>query len=151
MQLQMPFFPTETKLINNTLGFFEKEGLVYYLHNGLPIYCHNSDDENYYRFIAANLCENGLCTRKELATALGVNQKNIDRYVESLRSKGVNYFFNREDNRGQCYKLNENKMEQAQEQLNKEVSVRQIGRELQVTEAAIRHHIKNGKLKKNET
>ena len=41
----MPFFPTETKLINNTLGFFEKEGIVYYLHNGLPIYCHNRDDK----------------------------------------------------------------------------------------------------------
>jgi biotin operon repressor len=108
----------------------------------LPIYCHKIDDENYYRFIAANLVENGLCTRKELATALGVNQKNIDRYVESLRSKGVQYFFNREDNRGQCYKLNAKKMEQAQEQLDNEVSVRQIARELQVTEAAIGHHKK---------
>ncbi len=42
MQKQMPFFPEETKLINATVGVYQKEGFVYYLHNGCPVHCHGS-------------------------------------------------------------------------------------------------------------
>ena len=44
MQMQLPLFPTQIKLINNTVGFFEKGEQVYYLHNGSPIYCHDNSD-----------------------------------------------------------------------------------------------------------
>jgi hypothetical protein len=40
MQIQLPIFPTDTKLINQSVGFREQDGIVYYLHNGNPIYCH---------------------------------------------------------------------------------------------------------------
>jgi predicted ArsR family transcriptional regulator len=149
-QMQMPFFPTNTKLINSTLGYFEKDGTVFYLHNGLPIYIHAVNDMNYYRFVSATLVENGLCTISELAQALCVNEKNIQRYVQSLRLKGAKWFFNREEKRGQCYKLDSTKFERAQEALYKEVPVRQIAKELQVTEGALRHHIRTGKLKKKK-
>jgi len=62
MQLQLPFFPEHTRYINSTLGLFEKEGYVYYLHNGSPIYCHLKEDRNSYRFIVGNLICNKLCT-----------------------------------------------------------------------------------------
>ena len=46
MQMQLPFFLTDTKLINSTLGFREQDGIVYYLHNGNPIFCHCKEDPN---------------------------------------------------------------------------------------------------------
>ena len=55
-------FSEQTKYINSTLGLFEKEGNVYYLHNGSPIYCHEKDDRSGYRFIVGNLICNKLCT-----------------------------------------------------------------------------------------
>jgi hypothetical protein len=44
MQMQLPIFPTSTKLINNSIGVFEKDDFIYYLHNGSPIFCHGKDD-----------------------------------------------------------------------------------------------------------
>lgn len=69
MQLQLPFFPTDTKLINETLGFREQDGTVYYLHNGNPIYCHDKGDRKGYHFALANLVVNRLCKISELCQA----------------------------------------------------------------------------------
>jgi len=38
MQKQLPIFPSGTKMINASLGVYIKEDLVYYLHNGSPIF-----------------------------------------------------------------------------------------------------------------
>jgi len=146
--MQLPLFPAETKHINSTLGVFEKGGDVYYLHNGSPIFCHNKNDLNTYRYIAANLVEMGLCKPSELSQALGVGIRNIQRYTKTLRKKGTDWFFNREDNRGKCYKMVEENIKKAQELLDKRVSVTQTARQTNVTEATIRYHIRTGKLKK---
>jgi DNA-binding CsgD family transcriptional regulator len=150
MQMQLPLFPTEVKLINNTVGFFEKGEQVYYLHNGSPIYCHNKSDLNNYRYITANLVETGLCQPSEIARALGVSARNIQRYAKSLREKGASWFFNRQDNRGQCYKLKEDILESVQDQINENIPISQIALQYDVTEGAIRYHVRTGKLKKTK-
>jgi hypothetical protein len=55
MQMQMPFFPSTTKLVNANLGFYELDDFVYYLHNGSPIYCHPKESVSSYRYIAVIL------------------------------------------------------------------------------------------------
>ncbi len=150
MQMQLPLFPQATRLINNTVGIFEKGGMVYYLHNGSPILCHSKEDMNHYRYVVANLVEMGLCQPSEISRALGVSNRNIQRYAKTLREQGTDWFFNREDNRGQCYKLKEEMMETAQEELTEGKSISQVARNLNVTEAAIRYHIRCGKLKKSQ-
>ena len=107
MQMQLPLFPVTTKLINHTVGVFSKDDFVYYLHNGSPVYCHSSDDMNSYRYITATMVNSGLCKAIEIATVLGVSARNIQRYAKTLREKGPDWFFNRKDERGQCYKMTE--------------------------------------------
>ena len=148
MQMQIPIFPTDTKLINNTLGFRKQEDMVYYLHNGSPIFCHQEQDWNNYRYILANLVENRLCNIKELSDALGVNRRNIERYVKTLREKGSDWFFNREEKRGDCYKLNSEKLKEAERLINEFYSVIDVARILGVTEGALRYHMKKGTIKK---
>ena len=92
MQLQLPFFPEHTRYINSTLGLFEKEGYVYYLHNGSPIYCHLKEDRNSYRFIVGNLICNKLCTISEFHESIGEARKNIERYAKTFREKGTEHF-----------------------------------------------------------
>lgn len=58
--MQMHIFPESTKLINPFVGFYKKEGVVYYLHNGSPIFCHQEEELNSYRYITANLVDSGL-------------------------------------------------------------------------------------------
>ena len=148
MQMQLPIFPVTTKLINSFVGFFEKEDFIYYLHNGSPIYCHEKNDLNSYRYITANLVLTDLCSPSELGKALGVSQRNFQRYAKTLREKGTNWFFQREEKRGDAHKLTSELLEEAQKLINNFYSVVDVAKLLGVTEGAIRYHIKKGNIKK---
>ena len=149
MQLSLPIFPESTVLINHQLGFRREDDFVYYMLNGKTIYCHEKDDHDSYRFTLANLIKNELCTKAELIKALGINRKNLDRYCNALKENGADYFFNREDNRGQCYRFTEDKHTTAQKLLNLGVLPAQVAKQIGVSESAIRYHLKLGDLKKN--
>lgn len=150
MQTQLPFFPSDTKLINHSVGVREQDGTVYYLHNGNPIYCHSPSDRNGYRFILANLVVNGLCRICELCEALGEGRKNIERYVKAYREHGSGYFFARKERRGQCYKMTTEKLGTIQMDLNRGVSIYRIALDHEISEAAISYHLKKGTLKKSQ-
>lgn len=148
MQMQLPIFPKSTKLINSSVGLFEKDDFVYYLHNGSPIYCHDRNDLNSYRYIVANLVLTKLCTPKEIADVLGVSNRNIQRYAKTLREKGTDWFFQKAEKKGDAHKLTTEMLEDAQEMIDKFYSVVDVARLLGVTEGALRYHIKKGNIKK---
>jgi len=150
MQMQLPFFPTTTKLINPCVGVFKKDEYVYYMHNGQPLFCHHASDKKSYRYITANMVETGLCTATDIAKALGVSARNIQLYAKSLREKGSSWFFNRVETRGACYKMDEAAFFKAQELLDLGKTNREIGRALGITDSAIAYHIRQGKLKKKK-
>lgn len=83
-----------------------------------------------------------------MSEALGVGRRNIERYAMSLRKKGSEWFFHREEKRGDCYKLNEEKLQQAEQMINEFYTVADVARVLGVTEGALRYHIKKGTIKK---
>ena len=148
MQYQLPFFPSGTKMINEAVGYCEKDGTVYYLHYGKPIYCHAKEDLNGYRFALANLVANNLCKICEVCQAMGVNRKNVERYVKAYKEHGTEYFFNRKEHRGECHKVTATKMTAIQSDLDQGVSMYRAALNHEVSEAAIRYHIVNGNLKK---
>jgi len=150
MQQQLPIFPESTSLVNSSVGVYSKDDFVYYLHNGSPVYCHSKDDRKSYRYILANLVVNGLCNATELGHALGVNVRNVQRYALALRKHGIGYFFNREDQRGQCYKFTEDIKDRAQSMLDTGKSQKSIAETLGISESAIRYHVRNGNLIKKK-
>jgi transposase len=144
MQIQLPFFPEETKLINSSVGFRKQDGFIYYLHNGNPIYCHKEDDRQGYRFSLASLVSNHLCNIRELSEALGEHRKNIERYAKALDEKGASWFFARKETRGSCHKVTQEKQASIQEKLDRGYSKYRIAREEGVSESAITYHINKG-------
>jgi DNA-binding transcriptional ArsR family regulator len=148
MQMQLPFFPSDTKLINASVGFREQDGTVYYLHNGNPIYCHVKDDRQGYHFALASLTVNKLCTISELSCALGEGRKNIERYTKAYREKGAGHFFERKERRGDCYKMTPEKLTAIQCALDSGLSIYRIALNEGVSESAISYHIRKGNLKK---
>ncbi len=148
MQMNLPLFPSETMLINNVVGVEERDDFVYYFHNGAPVFCHLKSDLNGYRYITANLVVTGLCKPIEISKVFGVSSRNIQRYAKSLREKGSDWFFNRDNNRGSCHKLSTETLKEAERLISEFYSVSDVGRLLGVTEGALRYHIKKGTIKK---
>jgi len=148
MQLQLPIFPESTKLLNASVGVYKKEGLVYYLHNGSPIYCHQADRLDSYRFIIGTLVVNGLCSTSEVVQALGVKQRNVQRYAKAVRTNGEGWFFNKPDHRGQCHRLTADKQAEAQSLLDQGLSQLRVAKSVGVSESCIRYHLRKGSLKK---
>jgi len=148
MQQILPIFPDETKMINNQVGFKHLDSFVHYFVNGLPVYCHEKDDKNGYRFVLATLVNSKFCTISELSEGLGVPRKNIERYAKALKDKGMEYFFKRKETRGQCHKFTPENIKQAQEFLDSGYSQQRTAKLVGVSESAVRYHIKAGNLKK---
>lgn len=149
MQTQMPFFPETTKLLSPTWGVFQKSDFVYYLHNGSPVHVHHKDDMRTFRYITATLIENNSCSATELSKVFCFNVRNFYRYVKQLRENGIESFSKPNDARGQCHKMTEDKIKQAQEFLDKSYSQKRTAKEIGVNEASIRYHLRKGTLKKN--
>ena len=150
MQQILPIFPVDIKMVNYQVGFKQMDDFVHYFVNGMPVYCHQLDDKNGYRYVLGTLVNNNFCSIKELSEALGVNKKNVERYAKDLREKGMSHFFNRKETRGQCYKFTPEKMNKAQWLLGQGYSQYRTAKMIGVSESAIRYHIKAGSLKKNK-
>jgi len=149
MQMQLPFFPDKTKLLSPSWGVFKKDGFVYYLHNGSPVYTHHKDDINTYRYITATLIVNNSCKASDLSRVFGVTVRNFHRYAKRLREGGTESFFNPVDNRGKCYKMTPEKLQEAQKYLDLGISQLKTAKTINVSESAIRYHLRKGSLKKN--
>jgi len=79
---------------------------------------------------------------------LGIHIKNVQLYAKALRDKGTEWFFNRDEQRGQCYKFTSEKKEQAQDLLNQGYSAYRVAKETGLSESAIRYHLRSGGFKK---
>jgi len=148
MQMQMPIFPSQTRMINPHVGVFKHEDYVYYLHNGSPLFCHSENDKKSYRYITANLVVTNLCSPSEIARIFGVSARNIQLYAKALREKGPGWFFNRIETRGSCYKLTNEALDKGQRLLDDGTSIKETALRLGVSDSAIRYQMKKGKLKK---
>jgi transposase len=150
MQLQLPIFPKETRLINNHLGVYEHDGLIQYLLNGMPIYSHSKDDLNAFRFITSNFIEQGLCKKVEIERFFGVSEDAVYRYHLKYVEEGAAGFFGEDARRGKAHKIIGERRQRIQTKLDKGQSVNSIAKEVVVRESAIRYGIKQGYLKKRQ-
>ena len=149
MQLRLPIFPKEAQLINNHLGVYEHDGLIQYLLNGLPVYCHSKDDLNAFRFITSNFIHQGLCRKVEVERFFGVSADAVHRYHQKYIKKGEAGFFGEDARCGKAHKIIGKCRQRIQAKLDKGQSVNSIAKEEGVRESAIRYGVQQGYLKKN--
>jgi len=148
MQLQLPIFPSTTKLLSDTWGVFEKDDFVFYLHNGSPVHVHKKEDLNTYRYITGNLIVTSGIKPSGLSRVFGVGVRNFERYAKQYRDGGADAFFKPSDQRGKCHKMTPEKLVEAQKHLDNNLSQAQTANLIHVNEASIRYHLKKGTLKK---
>jgi hypothetical protein len=149
MQLQLPIFPREAKLISSSLGMYEKNGIVQYLVNGLPVYSHSKEDSNAFRYITSNFIHQGLCRKVDIERAFGVSEDSVSRAYKKYVTQGESGFFGQDGRHGRAYKIVGECRERIQQKLDKGQSVYSIAKDEGVRESAIRYQINQGYLKKN--
>jgi len=148
MQLLLPIFPNNTTLLNENVGVYERDGIVQYLVNGLPVYSHAKDDNDAFRFITSNFIQQGLCRKVDVERAFGVSEDSVSRACKKFETKGEAGFFGPDARHGKAYKIVGDRRERIQAKLDKGQSVYSIAKEEGVRESAIRYGVKQGYLKK---
>lgn len=149
MQLQLPLYPVDTRMISDCLGVSELDGLVQYIVNGLPVYGHDKEDLNAFRYITSNFIKMGLCRKVDILRCFGVSEDSVNRYYKKYIEQGEEGFFG-VDKRlgGKAHKIVGEKRIRIQQKLSKGRSVLSIAKEEGVRESAIRYQISKGYLKK---
>ncbi len=148
MQLKIPYFPKEGTMISDCVGVYEREGLVQYIVNGLPVFAHSKADINNFRYFTSNLIHQGLCRKVDIQRCFHVSEDSVYRYYKKFTEKGEVGFFGTDQRSGRAHKIVGTRKENIQIKLDKGQSVNSIAKEEGVRESAIRYQIKQGNLKK---
>ena len=151
MQLILPLFPREAKLVNEQVGVYEHDGLVQYIVNGLPVYGHSKEDLNAFRFITSNFIHQGLCRKVDIERCFGVSEDTVSRAYKKFVTQGEAGFFGDDARRGHAHKILGERRERIQSKLDKGQSVNSIAKEEGIRESAIRYSIGQGYLKKKSS
>lgn len=148
MQLKLPIFPPDCKMISSTVGVYEQEGLIQYIVNGLPVYSHDREDLQALRYFTSNLIHQGLCKQAEVARCFKISDDSVMRYAKRFREEREQAFFSSDNRQGHCHKLRGAALKQIQRKLDSGQSQNSIAKEHEVSEGSIRYAIKQGYLKK---
>lgn len=149
MQLYIPYFPREAKLISDRVGVYEKDHIVSYIVNGLPVYNHSSDDMKAFRFITSNFIAQGLCRQVDVQRCFGVSEDSVRRALKKYKEQGEAGFFGEDGRKGSAHKIVGERRQRIQHKLDKGQSINSIAKEEGVREGAIRYQVKQGYLKKS--
>jgi hypothetical protein len=149
MQLLLPIFPVTTTLITTTLGVCNQDGIITYLHCGVPIFSHAQQDYKSFRYITSKFILQGLCRKIDISNCFNVTYDSVKRHVKKLEEKGESGYFGPDNRKGHCYKLLPEILSRMQTHLDNGKSNSEIARLENVSEGSIRYAIKTGKLKKN--
>lgn len=149
MQLQLPIFPVECKMISSTVGVYESGDIVQYIINGLPVYAHGKDDLQAFRFFTSNLIHQGRCKQIEVERCFCVSSDSVMRNLKKFREQGEQAFFSPANRHGHSHKIRGEVLERIQKKLDNGQSVNSIAKQENLTEGAIRYAIKQKYLKKS--
>jgi len=148
MQLYVPIFPHDSKMISATVAVKKEDDMVHYVANGLPFYCHGIKEMNAFRQVLCMMIEQGLCRRSEVVRCFCVTEDFVGKALRIYRKEGHIGFYSQTRKR-KANKLYGKMLEDIQVKMDKGQSINSIAKEEGVTEGAIRYQIKQGNLKKN--
>ena len=144
-QLQLPIFPVGLTHINNLIGFEKREGRVYYFHGILPVFSHEEDDIESFRFITSQLVVSGNVKQIQISKAFGIPSINVKRSVKILRKYGPKGFFRIRKGRS-AHVLTSDKIKKAQRLLYKGSNASEVEQKINVKASTIRKAIQQGRL-----
>lgn len=135
-------------MITPTLGFYEQENYVYYLHNGVCINMHHKAEMKNFRYITSKFIVMRLCRQTDIIRSFGVSESSVSKNVKMYKEKGESGFFGEDARQGTCHKMLPDRIERIQKMLDKGMSNYSIANKEKISEGTIRYSLQQGYLKK---
>lgn len=148
-QMQLPLFPAGLTAITNEIGFQRESEKVVYFYGHLPVFHHDVDDVQTFRFYTSQMIEQGTVSQTDIVKAFGVPRITVKRYCKLLREKGPKGFFGPKKRRSAPV-LTEEVRGQVQTLLDAGLSVPEVAAEVKVLANTLHKAIRAGHLKKNK-
>jgi len=149
LQHSIQFLPKEIKIISDKLGVVCDDNNVVFYNASSPIYMCGVDDKEGLRIAQGMFVNLKLARPKQIASALGVNTSTVQRNKKKYQEGGIKAFTKPSPERTP-YKLDDEKCEDVQESLDKNISIRLTAKDAGLCEGTIRNGLKRGDLKKKE-
>jgi len=144
MQLFLPIFPKEATFINSCIGVYEKDEMVTYILNGLPVYTHHRESLQSFKYITSNFIKQGLCKQCEIVKTFHVSPDFVRRNYKRFNKEGEAAFFSKDKRHGYSYKLTPEVITRIQGYLDGGMSNTKAAKKEGISEGAIRYAIKEG-------
>jgi hypothetical protein len=92
-QLQLPRYSTDVVHVSDAVSVVQRDGTVWYFHQGMPMGSHAVDDHASFRFQTSMLCDSGACKLVEVERAFQVSTISVKRALKQYRAGGAKAFF----------------------------------------------------------
>jgi transposase len=153
LQARLPVSPSELVRISAELAMARQDKRVVLFNAGGPIFTFHEDDAEARRLAVAMVSQPGmgLAPPKALAEALGIHRSMVFEYRDRFAEGGAAALRTQKAGPKAPHKLAGERLQRAQALLDKGASNSAIARAVEVSEGAIRHALKQGRLRRIET
>lgn len=146
MQTFFPVYPFDTKMINSKIGIKTIQDIVLYFNGDGPIYQHNKDDYQSFRYITSQMIELKTVRQTEIISFFKVSKESVIRWSKIYRQKGGKGFFGTKKFEKRGNVLTKELLPEIQGYLNQGKSVKEIGEDLSIKPDTIQKGIQTGRL-----
>lgn len=145
-QLQLPVFPAGATDINRNVGVQCQHGMVVYIHGHLPVFQHEADNLQTFRYYTSQLVDTGAAKAGEIAKTFGVPLATVKRYLKVYREQKEKGFFHPRKRQRSATKLTEEIKREAQRLLEAGENVAEVGRRLNVLPTTLHKALQSKRL-----
>ena len=145
-QAALEVFPAEAIAVNSRLAIRHEGDRTVYYHYLLPLHCHQRDDYRTRNRIVSQLVCLGAATVAELAAALDLSERTIQRAVKARQRAGEAAFDGERARRGPTALTDPAQLQQAADLLASGLSLRQVAAALGVSHGTVHRYRKEGLL-----
>ena len=144
-QALLPLIPPGATRINDFLSVVRDQGQWTYFLGVRPVFGHAEEDQRSFRMFTAQLICQNTCRQTDIVRTFGVSAQSVKRSVKKFRKEGIDGFYRPRRGRGASV-LTPEVVREAQEQLYRGDSRRQVAEQLGLKLETLRKAIHQGRV-----
>lgn len=146
-QLRLPLFYEGSTALGEEVQVLRQGESVWYFLHGTPVYSHTVKDVASFRAFTSSLCQNGVCKLVDVERTFSVSAISVKRALKQFRKDGAASFYVSRRPKRLPRVWSAQRLDQAQELLDKGHSNRDVGARLGIKRDTVYRAVKGGRLR----